>query len=187
VGAALSRGNDIVSEGRNRVYDEAGGTDPLQRTAIAHAEMNAITSARDADLAECALWSTHEPCIMCAGAAVITEIAAVHYLATDPSSGDTPGPYRSSGPTDPIWTVVANVLFLHNVAWVAGRDSPMLERNRDAEYEVTSLAIDLVADEALIAVSAPAEFTDAIAGVWPRISAAAQRRQARLQTAQPGD
>ena len=38
----VAPGGGQVSEGRNRAYDPAGGADRLQRTPIAHAEMNAL-------------------------------------------------------------------------------------------------------------------------------------------------
>jgi tRNA(Arg) A34 adenosine deaminase TadA len=43
VGAVIvAAGGKRASEGRNRAYDPAGGTDRLQRSPIAHAEMNAL-------------------------------------------------------------------------------------------------------------------------------------------------
>jgi tRNA(Arg) A34 adenosine deaminase TadA len=46
VGSVIVAGSgEQVSEGRNRVYDPAGGADLLQRTPIAHAEMNALAGA----------------------------------------------------------------------------------------------------------------------------------------------
>ena len=43
VGAVVVDDKDrIVAEGRNRAYDAPGGQDRLQRTPIAHAEMNAL-------------------------------------------------------------------------------------------------------------------------------------------------
>src|ERR1700677_1076080 len=49
-----------VSEGRNRAYDPAGGADRLQRTPIAHAEINALaTVATGTELGDVRLLSSH--------------------------------------------------------------------------------------------------------------------------------
>ncbi|WP_406200200.1 deaminase [Kitasatospora sp. NBC_01560] len=71
VGAVLTdAGGAIVAEGRNRAYDPPGGADLLQGTPLAHAELNALAAARTGwDLAVHTLWSSHEPCGMCAAAA----------------------------------------------------------------------------------------------------------------------
>ena len=112
VGAAVTNTNGVLATGRNRVYDTAGGSDPLQRTALAHAEMNALAKiGTDIDLAVCDLWTTHSPCSMCRAAAQFVGVRAVHHLARDPSDDAAP-------PTEPdradeldIWAVAVNVLF----------------------------------------------------------------------------
>lgn len=61
VGAVIALDRDVVATGRNRVYDPPGGPDPLQRTPLAHAEMNALASVPDAtDIARC---SDHAPSV----------------------------------------------------------------------------------------------------------------------------
>ena len=78
VGSVITDGHgERVSEGRNRAYDPAGGTDRLQRTPIAHAEMNALAAvSTETDLGGLALWSSHRPCLMCAAACEFTGVAA---------------------------------------------------------------------------------------------------------------
>lgn len=179
VGAVISYGDDVIASGRNRVYDARGGDDPLQRTPIAHAEMNALASVpEDVDLDECELWTTQKPCSMCQAAIEFTGLGAVHYLATDPSSVD--GPYASQ--SDDVWMVVANVLFLHNVAWVSGTDHAMLDRNRGHEPEVAALARDLVAQQTLVALAEQgATIEEALVEAWESITAASTQRQARFK------
>ncbi|MFJ9946764.1 deaminase [Kitasatospora sp. NPDC091207] len=84
VGAVLTDADGvIVAEGRNRAYDPPGGTDPLHGTPLAHAELNAL--ARTGwDLAVHTLWSSHQPCGMCAAAAGFTGVGVVRFLAPDP-------------------------------------------------------------------------------------------------------
>lgn len=179
VGAVVAINDEVVSVGRNRVYDPAGGDDPLQRTPLAHAEMNAIASApEDVDLSDCDVWTTHSPCSMCSAAIEFTEIATVHYLATDPSSTSSDLRFASSGRSSDLWVVVANALFLHNVAWVAGEDHPIVSRCQRLEPEITSLALGLVADETLIApAAARADVADALSLVWSSVEAVQRARR----------
>ena len=47
VGSVITDGDGrIVAEGRNRAYDPVTGTDPLEGTPLAHAEMNALAGWR---------------------------------------------------------------------------------------------------------------------------------------------
>jgi tRNA(Arg) A34 adenosine deaminase TadA len=117
----------------------------LQGTPIAHAELNAIASARDeVELARCELWTTHEPCSMCRAAIAFTEVAAVQPLAPDPSSDAPCKSLGGSGRSDDIWIVVANAMFLHNIAWIGGLHHPILSRNMRHSPEVVALALDLL-------------------------------------------
>jgi tRNA(Arg) A34 adenosine deaminase TadA len=85
----VARGGERISEGRNRAYDPAGGADRLQRTPIAHAEMNALAGIDTAaDLSGMTLWSSHRPCTMCAAACEFTGVGMVIFIAPDPSDDD---------------------------------------------------------------------------------------------------
>ena len=91
VGSVIAaRDGEMVSEGRNRVYDPAGGDDRLQRTPLAHAEMNALAAVETGTgLSSLTLWSSHRPCPMCAAACEFTGVGAFTFIAPDPSDGDT--------------------------------------------------------------------------------------------------
>lgn len=82
VGAVIVCADRIVGRGGNG--KEAG--DPT-----AHAEIQAIREAArllgDWRLEACTLYSTLEPCLMCAGAIVQARIGRVVYGATDPKFG----------------------------------------------------------------------------------------------------
>jgi tRNA(Arg) A34 adenosine deaminase TadA len=128
---------DEVSAGRNRAYDPAGGPDRLQRTPLAHAELNALANVTtETDLAPLTLWSSHQPCQMCAAACSFTGIGQVIFIAPDPSD-DAAEPDPDGIPTE--WIVVANLLFLSGVAAYSGPSSPMLARARQREPEITDL------------------------------------------------
>jgi tRNA(adenine34) deaminase len=83
VGAAVTRGGEVIASGRNRMR---GGNDPT-----AHAEMVALRAAAAAlgtsRLDGCDLWVTLEPCAMCAGAIALSRIGRLYFAAADPKGG----------------------------------------------------------------------------------------------------
>ena len=83
VGAVVVRDGQVIGRGGNAPI---AGNDPT-----AHAEIAALRDAARAvgnyRLVGCALYSTLEPCAMCAGAILHARIARVVYGARDPKSG----------------------------------------------------------------------------------------------------
>jgi tRNA(adenine34) deaminase len=83
IGAVIVHGEQIIAKAHNL-------TETLH-DVTAHAEMQAITMAADylggKYLAECALYVTVEPCVMCAGAIGWAQISKVVYGAPDPKRG----------------------------------------------------------------------------------------------------
>jgi tRNA(adenine34) deaminase len=83
VGAVVAHEGRIIGRGHNR-------TETL-KDATAHAEIIALTSAAekigDWRLEGCLLYSTIEPCAMCAGAAVLSRIKTIIFGAKDPKFG----------------------------------------------------------------------------------------------------
>ncbi len=83
VGAIVVKDDKIIGRGHNR-------TESL-KDATAHAEIIAITSAAavigDWRLEDCFLYSTIEPCAMCAGAAVLSRIKTIVFGARDSRFG----------------------------------------------------------------------------------------------------
>ncbi|GHI89591.1 deaminase [Streptomyces xanthophaeus] len=152
----------------------------MRGTPLAHAEMNALGAARTQwDLGSAVLWSTQEPCRMCAAAARFTGVGRVRYLAPDPWAL-TDGSSGSSGADaqgETEWLLAANVMFLRSVA-VAFEDDPgepeILSHHRGVEPETAALH-DAV-PPGLPAVG-PAE--EWLAGIWPQLTAAAVRRSLR--------
>ena len=173
VGAVIvARDGERVSEGRNRAYDPAGGPDPLQRTPIAHAEMNALAGVQTGtSLGSMTLWSSHRPCPMCAAACEFTGVGTVVFIAPDPS-GDDPG--ADPDGIEAEWVTVANWLFLAGVAAYRGPSSPMIERAARREPEIVQL-MRIGTDAALRQPS----LRDALAPAWPGVRAAARARRLR--------
>ncbi len=83
VGAVVVSDGRIVGRGHNLVETLADPT--------AHAEMQALTAATSTlggkYLAECTLYVTVEPCIMCAGAIGWAQVGRVVWGADDPKRG----------------------------------------------------------------------------------------------------
>jgi tRNA(adenine34) deaminase len=87
VGAVIVREGRIIARAFNQVE--------LLRDATAHAEMLALSQAFSAvgdwRLIDCELYVTKEPCVMCAGAIVLSRIRRVIFGCRDPKSGGAGG------------------------------------------------------------------------------------------------
>lgn len=83
VGAVLTYNNEIIGEGYNQVISN---NDPS-----AHAEILAIRQAAQKQqnyrLVDSTLYTTLEPCCMCAGALVHARIRTIYIATNDPKSG----------------------------------------------------------------------------------------------------
>lgn len=96
IGAVVVRSGSVIGRGSNR--RSTGGM------PFSHAEMFAIAEAMASvgsdRLDGCSLYSTLEPCVMCAGAIISARIAVIVYGAKDPRAGacgslyDIPGDPR---------------------------------------------------------------------------------------------
>jgi tRNA(adenine34) deaminase len=89
IGAVVVFNNQIIGRGYNQ-------TERL-RDVTAHAEMLALTAAANylgnKYLADCTLYVTIEPCVMCAGASAWAQLKAVVFGADEPKVG-----FRRHGP-----------------------------------------------------------------------------------------
>jgi tRNA(adenine34) deaminase len=185
----------IVAGGRNRAYDPPGGTDALQGTPLAHAEMNVLATVRtERDLAGCTLWSTQQPCAMCLAAASFTGVGTIRYIAPDPwaiasgvsgSAGpDEGGMPRMIGPAEDPWLVAANLLFMLGGGLRHGAQHPTIARNRELEPETALLVIELLERPETSARLATRPTLVAFLGeTWHELVTAADarsRRRARL-------
>lgn len=83
VGAVVVYDNKIIGRGFNSVEESNHSTN--------HAEIKAITQAQDYlgdwRLNGCSLFTTLEPCIMCAGAIIQSRIENLYYAAKDENRG----------------------------------------------------------------------------------------------------
>lgn len=76
---------------RDRIIARAHNLTERLTDVTAHAEMQAITAAANAlggkYLADCTLYVTVEPCVMCAGALAWSQLSRIVYGASDPKRG----------------------------------------------------------------------------------------------------
>jgi tRNA(adenine34) deaminase len=83
VGAVIVHEREIIARGNNRVLRDSDPT--------AHAEIVALRGAGVAlgnyRLEGCTLYTTLEPCAMCAGAIIHARLARLVYAASDPKAG----------------------------------------------------------------------------------------------------
>lgn len=81
----------VVADETGRIVGEGWNRREADGSAVAHAEIEAITAACRTlgrwRLEGCTLYVTLEPCPMCAGAILNARIAAVRYGAKEPLSG----------------------------------------------------------------------------------------------------
>lgn len=83
IGAVVVHDNKIIGRGHNQTQ--------MLNDATAHAEMLAITAASNhlnsKYLTECDIFITLEPCIMCAGAILNSQVRKVYFSTFEPKFG----------------------------------------------------------------------------------------------------
>ncbi len=89
IGACIARGDAVIARGRNRIAEthQAIGTHS-SGTQISHAELNALLQLpADLETRDLVLYTTMEPCPMCAGAITMASFKTIHFAARDPWAG----------------------------------------------------------------------------------------------------
>ena len=79
----------LLVSGRNRIHESSGPADAVFGHSLAHAELNALLSFDHVanDPRACVLYTTTEPCPLCAGAMGMTDIAELRYASREPWAG----------------------------------------------------------------------------------------------------
>jgi tRNA(adenine34) deaminase len=90
IGAVIVRGEEVVARGRNRIGERHNLISMISGNSLAHAEMNALMQLPD-DLegSDAILYSTMEPCPMCAGAIRVAHVPTTIYAARDAWGGSS--------------------------------------------------------------------------------------------------
>jgi len=89
IGAVVTdAAGNIIVRGRNRIFERRAEARQVHGHRLAHAELNALLNLEDhIDPAGCVLYSTTEPCALCAGAIGMSGVQTVKYAACDPTAG----------------------------------------------------------------------------------------------------
>lgn len=188
IGAALldPETDEIVSVGRNRIAQRAPEPGLISGNFMAHAEMNALAALPRFNADGLDLYTTLEPCLMCAGTTVFLHVGRVHFAAADeyfegvdrlwghhPYSrrwqpdhiGPLTGPMAAFARSLPLSVVTAN-----------NPDGPVMTAAHQASPAVAALAVELANDRTLQRVKADdGSALDALAAVWERLPAAGDR------------
>lgn len=83
---------EIVSKGRNMIFEDKADPPEIARHKIAHAEINAIIKLSEFDhpnIRKYTIYTTTEPCPMCFGMIVMANIRNVRFAARDRYAGAT--------------------------------------------------------------------------------------------------
>ena len=93
IGAVITDGNGrIISKGRNSQRSKASNEIQIAGNQICHAEMNAILGlyALDvSDYSDLTLYTTTEPCPMCYGTYIMSDLRNMVFAARDPFAGSS--------------------------------------------------------------------------------------------------
>lgn len=93
IGAAILNFNDeVVSIGRNRIFEKSASLPQISNHQLAHAEINAIMQLNEEehpDIRSYVLYAVMEPCPLCLGAIAMGSIKYVRFAARDGWAGAT--------------------------------------------------------------------------------------------------
>ncbi|HEX7541955.1 MAG TPA: nucleoside deaminase [Anaerolineales bacterium] len=90
IGAVVTDADgNVLTRGRNRIYEKTTRLGRLPGNEIAHAEVEALQALDYAavDQHTCILYTTTEPCPMCMGMFYMSGLRTLHYAARDPWAG----------------------------------------------------------------------------------------------------
>ncbi len=184
IGAALvvPDSGEAVALGRNRVSESSEEPRTLSGNFMAHAEMNAFAAMPRFKAEGLDLYTTLQPCLMCAATSIFLHVDRVFYAVADEYFEDTDDlwvhdAYASRwkpeqvGPLGGRLSSFARVLPL-TVEVGRSPDSPVLALAEARLPEVTDLARELAFDGTLRRVYGNGgTVVDAIEALWARLPA----------------
>lgn len=93
IGAALAdETGAVIAQGRSMQYEKSGPTGQIAYSKLSHAELNTLlqVSAHDhSNIHGCTLYTTVEPCPLCFGALVMSNVRSLRFAARDAWAGST--------------------------------------------------------------------------------------------------
>lgn len=178
VGCVVTDGaGEIVARGRNRRLDPKVVPHELAGTPIAHAETVALATLPDGDYRHHTLYTSFEPCLMCASTTLVMGIGRVAYAAADPlfdGMHDWFGELEWAATRRPEREVLggrigsfAHVLHLSWLAFWLSPDAPVMEAHRRVSPRELELATAIATEGHLDAIAREGGgVEDALAAVW---------------------
>jgi tRNA(Arg) A34 adenosine deaminase TadA len=181
IGAVVvDRHGAIVSRGRNRILEQPDRPGVLAGTMLAHAEMNALAGIPFGRTSGLTVYTSLEPCLMCAATMVMLKIGRVNYAAPDPlfdGLRDILGTHSfcagrmpvHQGPlAGPVGSLARLLPLTVTVFW---RNSPgVLDTYRRHDPAIVELAERLVAGNELASLAeSGAGVVDVMASLWARL------------------
>lgn len=181
VGCAITDGAGvIVATGRNRRLEPKVSAHDLAGTPIAHAETVALATLPDGSYRDHTLYTSFEPCLMCASAILVVNIGTVAYAAPDPlfeGLDDWFAELAWSAERRPARTVLGGAAgaFAHllHLSWLTFwvSDGPVVEAHRRSSVRHLDAARELGRDGRLTAVAeGGGAAVDALAAVWDTVA-----------------
>jgi tRNA(Arg) A34 adenosine deaminase TadA len=177
VGAAVvDRHGAVVARDRNRRLDDWEPA-ALSGSRIAHAEVCALASVRNDCFDDYTLYTTFEPCLMCASAIMICRVPRVRFAAADPVFDGMHDWFQTlpfAALRLPERTCLGGPIgaFAHvlHLSWIAFwfPDGEAVEPHRNLAPRHLDLASELVASSDLSAIAAGnGSVATAIDALWP--------------------
>jgi tRNA(adenine34) deaminase len=157
VGAAVTNAEGaVIAVGQNRMLDPPG-SGRLAGTLMAHAEMDALAGLAAGDYSGYSLYTTYEPCFMCAATIIGTyHIAKVYFAAYDPY---WPGLFDALGQHQAIarWMPERQHLggpygalaYVLHLTWILRHSPATREAHQDFAPAQLALAHDLLQQDTL--------------------------------------
>jgi tRNA(Arg) A34 adenosine deaminase TadA len=172
----------IVSAGRNRVAETTASMRTLNGNMTAHAEMNAFAGLDRFNADGLHLYTTLEPCLMCAATAMLLKVAHVHFAAFDEffdgmhelwtlhpiTASRVPertGPLRGDVARLAHFARLLPIVF--TLEHLPDRTAAQLARSHHPE--LAALATSIVDDPSVAAVRATGTVVDGLTLLWDRL------------------
>jgi tRNA(adenine34) deaminase len=171
-----------VARGRNRMMEQATPEAALAGTPLAHAEMNALAQLPfGGPFREHTIYTTFEPCLMCASTILQTGIGHVRYAAADPvfdGLHDWLTEFKFAAERLPQRACLGGPIgaFAHvlHLSWLAFwlREGNVIDAHRRLSPRHLDLATRVADDGHLAEVATRGgSVVDAIGALWPDLGA----------------
>jgi tRNA(Arg) A34 adenosine deaminase TadA len=180
VGAVLvDESGSVIARGRNRTTERS--TTHLAGTMMAHAEMDVLSQVPFGTRLTGTLFTTFEPCLMCAATIAFYQVPSVHFAAADPyfeGLHDWLATYRFTAQRTPERVSLGGPLgaFCHvlHLTWLISHPAPtyVIEAHRRLSPPVFACALGLAERGQLRVLSdGGVAVAEAIKELWPELTA----------------